>query len=62
MYQCVLQAVRQALGDQKIMQVDNEQLEKLASSSFTHHSLHSPTPDALIGAGSRLPFTYEPQV
>lgn len=62
MYQCVLQAVRQALGDQKIMQVDNEQLEKLASSSFTHHSLHTPTPDALIGAGSRLPFTYEPQV
>jgi DNA mismatch repair protein MutL len=30
MYQCVLQAIRQTLGDQKIMQVDATQLQKLA--------------------------------
>jgi DNA mismatch repair protein MutL len=62
MYQCVFQAIRSALGDQKIMQVDNEQLDKLASSSFTHHSLYTSQTDALIWAWSRLPFTYEPQV
>lgn len=62
MYQCVLQAIRQTLWDQKIMQVDSEQLQQLASSSFAHHSLHTPVSDALIGAWSRLPFSYEPQV
>lgn len=62
MYQCVLQAIRQTLGDQKIMQVDSTQLQQLASSSFTHHSLHTPTSDAMVGGWSRLPFSYEPQV
>ncbi len=62
MYQCVLQAVRQALGDQKIMQVDESQLKQLASSSFTHHSLHSPVTDSYVWAGARLPFSYEPQI
>jgi DNA mismatch repair protein MutL len=62
MYQCVLQAVRQALWDQKIMQVDETQLQQLASASFTHHSLHAPATDAFVWAWSRLPFTYEPQI
>lgn len=62
MYQCVYQAIRSALGDQKIMQVDNEQLDKLASSSFTHHSLYTSLTDALVWPWSRLPFSFEPQV
>jgi DNA mismatch repair protein MutL len=36
MYQCVLQTVRQTLGDQKVMQVDSTQLHNLASASFSH--------------------------
>ena len=30
LYQCVLQAVRQSLGEQKIMQVDSQQLANLS--------------------------------
>ena len=47
MYQCVLQAIRQTLGDQKVMQVDSAQLQQLASSSFTHSSLYEN--NALVG-------------
>jgi len=65
MYQCVLQAIRQTLWDQKIMQVDSEQLQQLASSSFAHHSLYdvrNADGQALVGAWSRLPFSYEPHI
>lgn len=41
LYQCVLQAVRQSLGEQKIMQVDSQQLANLWWSSFVHSSLYS---------------------
>lgn len=41
LYQCVLQAVRQALGEQKIMQVDSQQLANLWWSSFVHSSLYT---------------------
>lgn len=41
LYQCVLQSVRQTLGEQKIMQVDSQQLANLSSASFLHSSLHT---------------------
>lgn len=41
LYQCVLQAVRQSLGEQKIMQVDSQQLANLSWSSFVHSSLYA---------------------
>lgn len=54
MYQCVLQTIRQTLGDQKIMQVDSTQLQQLANASFTHSSLHknSGDTDAFFGGMS----------
>jgi len=54
MYQCVLQAIQHTLGDNKIMQVDREQLNNLASSSFIQQSL-LPQP-------TRLPFDHKPYV
>ncbi len=67
LYQCVLQAIRQTLGDQKIMQVDATQLQQLASSSFTHHSLYKDTGTWASSftntfANTPLPFAYQPHV
>ncbi len=41
LYQCVLQAVRQSLGEQKIMYVDSQQLANLSWASFVHSSLYA---------------------
>ncbi len=70
LYQCVLQAIRQTLWDQKIMQVDATQLQQLASSSFTHHSLYKDSGHWYNQAqaynpwynNSQLPFSYQPHV